>query len=152
MSKTPEQWLALGDDLPLELAKLFTPRPWAHNLVLHGSYDLARWVCKKCKQSFKMNEVKSANYTGSAGYDWCKGATEKPCSVPDPITIDWNTAMERFRAMRKTKYTIKAMHRIYRLETGVRATLDRTLLEWFLFTASKEALLIAAAIAEGEPK
>lgn len=124
--RTVEQWLSYGNDLPVELAKVFTPKPWAH--------EYQDWICIKCGR---------------------KSMTLKHffCPVSDPIDIkDWNTAMERFRKMPKTEYTIKVMHKIYRLETGMRATRDRTLFEWFLFTASTEALLIVAAMAMDRSK
>lgn len=94
MTRTPEQWLALPKaELDVALAEALREKPWKHNLVLHGSYDLSRWECRKCKLSFEMDEVKSAEYTGSDDYDWCEGATKKPCSVPDPIdSEDWNVA------------------------------------------------------------
>lgn len=126
MSMTVEQWLAQGDDLPVKLAEVFiSEEEWKHDFVRVGNVRSVVYVCRKCDKN-----------------QWPKTSN---CSVPDPIKIDLGTALERFRQMPKTKYTVKVMHKIYRLQTGVRATLGRTLLEWFLFNASAETLLIAAA-------
>ncbi len=74
---TIKQWLAYGDKLSVELAKVFTPKPWKHDIMgARLNTDGYAW-CKKCKL-------------------WIYFECDKPksCSVPDPITIDWNTAME----------------------------------------------------------
>ena len=133
--QTPEQWLALGDKLPGKLGEVFTPKEeWKHTRKTRGRRTHS---CLKCDKDLRTVR------------DFGK---HDPCSVPDPIKMDLGTALERFRQMPKTKQTIKVMQKIYRLETGERATLDRTLLEWFLFNASAETLLIAAAMAAERSK
>ena len=116
---TVNEWLALPDDkLGVALAKVLTPGPWKHDLVLHGSYSFTHWECRKCKQSFKTGQVKSANYTGSTGYDWCEGATKDPCPVPVPIDInDWNVAMGEYRKRGPQRVDIY-LHRLW--ETLIR--------------------------------
>ena len=128
--RTPEQWLAL-DDLPTELAKALTPGPWKHGWVLHQD-PVNNWSkCSKC----------DATMTGVGNN------LVLPCPVPDPIKIDWNTAMKWFRKAPKTDGTIKIMHKVYRWATGGRATLDLTVLAWLLEQADAKMLLIIAAMA-----
>ncbi len=67
--RTAEQWLAL-DDLPTELARVLTPGPYSHAIGHYG-----QWICVKCRTSFPDDKN-----------------IPKTCPVPDPITIDWNTA------------------------------------------------------------
>ncbi len=69
--KTAEQWLAL-DDLPTELAKVLTPGPWKHE-----TQNRQGGICHKCWKRPGFNIPRPGG---------------KFCSVPDPITIDWNTA------------------------------------------------------------
>ena len=80
--RTVQQWLAL-DDLPTELARVLTPGPWEHRNGGHGG----EIRCNKCF-------AKCDEQDNKCEYHF------KPCLVPDPITIDWNTAMEWFRKYR----------------------------------------------------
>ncbi len=70
--RTPEEWLALGDKLEIELGKMLTPGPWKHSLGRRGS------ICNRC------HNPKFGRINGKK--------TLLHCTVPDPITIDWNTA------------------------------------------------------------
>lgn len=96
-----EQWMALGDKLPVELARRFTPGPWKHEHHLaiskkefakygrgcatNNAYP--KWVCFKCSQ---VVELKSDRYEDRQLPT--AREIEDGCSVPDPIAIDWNTA------------------------------------------------------------
>lgn len=74
-----EQWLALGDELGVELAKVQAPGPWKHEPMKNSG------ICKKC---------------GARPVIWCEGKPfydNDSCEPPDPIVIDWNTAMEWYR-------------------------------------------------------
>ncbi len=75
--RTPEQWLALGDNLAAELAKVLTPGPWEHK-----SNELGDTI--RCNKCFAECDEDSSD----CAYHF------HPCLVPDPIVIDWNTAME----------------------------------------------------------
>ncbi len=69
--RTPAEWLALGDELGVELAKVFTPEPWGHDWF--DNLHLPR--CIKCQ------------------CDDTKGHPDH-CPAPDRIDIkDWNVAM-----------------------------------------------------------
>ena len=73
--RTVEEWLAYGDDLPLKLAEVFTLGPHSHDF--YGGKDEPSEKCLKCNLD--------------------EDTVECFCSVPDPITIDWSTAMKWFR-------------------------------------------------------
>ncbi len=86
--RTAEQWLA-EQDLPTELAKALTPGPWKHdiyNSFKHGS--LTRFFCTKCGNIIE--NVTGEYMSGVPGRTVYE--SDDPCPVPDPITIDWNTA------------------------------------------------------------
>ncbi len=70
--RTPEQWLGLGDEFGVELAKVLTPGPYSHAIGHYGE-----WICVKCRTTFPSDEN-----------------IPRTCPVPDPITIDWNMAMK----------------------------------------------------------
>ena len=123
--KTAQEWLAYGDDLPVKLAKVFTPGPHSHDF--YGGKDEPSEKCLKCNLD--------------------EDTVECFCSVPDPITIDWNVAMEWFRKAPKTQVTVIAMRSVYRFATGMRARLDYTVIRWFLEFAHPKHYLIAAAMA-----
>ena len=79
MNKTVEQWLALGDDLPVELARVFTPGPWKHDWDACGHN--AHNKCQKCGKAWaSSNNAIKRNFS---------------CPIPGPIDIkDWKVAME----------------------------------------------------------
>ena len=71
--RTAGEWLALGDELGPELAKMFTPEPWEHSWASNPNHRR----CSRCKGECNLI------------------ATPQFCSTPDPIdTKDWNVAME----------------------------------------------------------
>ena len=72
--RTATEWFEVYEagDLPVEAAKVWTPREWEHKVGHYGE-----WICVKCRKTFRSD--KNIPCT---------------CSVPDPIVIDWNTAME----------------------------------------------------------
>ncbi len=82
-----EEWLALDDDeLIRELSKM-QPKPWKHEryTIKHAPGFDAEYACIKCGFAYS---------PGPDGGYWEEGPD---CSVPDPLTIDWNTAMETYR-------------------------------------------------------
>ncbi len=115
-------------DLGTELAKVLTPGDeWKHDLLPeHPSAGMVS-CCSKCREVSPI----------------CG-----PCPVPDPITIDWNTAMEYrdigqkivdnlydvFLSL-KTEDFRHVQHRILGFET------------WFKFAVQPKHYLIAAALA-----
>ena len=82
--RTAKEWLALGDELAVKLAEVFMPGPWKHKrkTIKHGQGLMNTYECFKCGFAFS---------PGSDGGSWEEGPD---CPVPDPIVIDWNTAME----------------------------------------------------------
>ena len=75
--KTPEKWLALPDDkLATELGRAFTKGPWKHCLSQNDSAGVTIRCCSKCDKQWYVDDFPE----------------RKPCSVPDPIKLDWNTA------------------------------------------------------------
>ena len=80
--RTAQQWLALDDDeLIRELSKM-QPGPWKHDVeeIRRGSMPTPLKKCRKCGAFYPIRH--------------------SSCPVPDPITIDWNTAMEWQRKYR----------------------------------------------------
>jgi len=77
--KTVEQWLK-EKDLPTELGRVLAPGKhiWEESAMKVEGLCNLKYRCKKCF----MRVAESA-----------KAAHENDCRV-DPITIDWNTAME----------------------------------------------------------
>ena len=77
MNNTAETLLALSEDeLALEAAKVLTPGPYKHEPTKGSG------ICKRC---------------GVCPSIWCKGLAfydDNSCRPPDPITLDWNTAMK----------------------------------------------------------
>ncbi len=73
--RTAKEWLALGDELGVELVKVLTPGPWEHK-----SYELGDTI--RCSKCFAECDEDSSD----CAYHF------HPCLVPDPIVLDWNTA------------------------------------------------------------
>ncbi len=144
MMRTAEEWLAL-DDLRTELAKVLTPGKSKHYCRSHLRDAHWVYICDKCGREYDGREL---DEQGIYAKCWnIFSGIEHDCPVPDAITIDWNTAMEWFRKAPKTDGTIKIMHKVYRWATGIRATLDLTVLAWLLEQADAKMLLIIAAMA-----
>ena len=109
-ARTTEQWLGLDDKLAVELAKVFTPGPWKHDWEFFDKFDdienikiHAIYSCDKCGHTETLTTHRgllpfSNSLRRNARRKELKKRNDcKPCSVPDPITIDWNTAMEGYR-------------------------------------------------------
>ena len=125
--RTAEQWLAL-DDLPTELAKSLTlNRKSAHRMYARKFKTDTEtvWCCHKCEN------------------EWSTNQEGEPCSVPDPITIDWNTAMEWRDKVHAIRFD-DAMYVIYRAASH--ASVWRYS-DWLRRHAQPKHYLIAAAMA-----
>ncbi len=128
--RTPEQWLACGDDLPLELAKVLAPKPWKHSHVIDDD----------------------EKYCGKCGFS---DSQQQPyCSVPDPIKIDWNTAMkwrdEACCTATGLELVYQAMVDICEEEPIDYLTDDNGFDMWlFKIAQPKHYLIVAAMAAEG---
>ena len=125
--KTVQQWLDLPEDeRALEFAEVLTPGPRKHKWE--------KCVCTNCGKpdSSVMDKVQGICF-------------DKACSVPDPITIDWNTAMEWFRKQDRS-CSWDAMWRIFKESDYARAI---SMSSWLLHIAEPKYYLIAAAMAMG---
>ncbi len=137
MSETVQQWLGY-DDLPLELAKVFTPRPWKHDIrpILDPDY---RYGCKKC-------DAREQSYS--------RLAFTADCSVPGRIKIDWNTAIPMLRKvwneakdtmLVRDTYTIAAD--VWRMQYPDKECYSpQEIDQWLWRQASPEQQLIIAAL------
>ncbi len=128
---TPEQWLQLTDDkLALELVRVLTPGPWKHDAEIdrYGFGD-----CRKC--SDRLGQKRSPEH----------------CPVPDPITIDWNTAME-WRDKVQDGYLQLAMIEVWNCTQEpkrVAGKCEDGLVRWLTnLTQPKHYLIAAALVAE----
>ena len=61
----------LEPEQAIEAAKCFTEKPWPHRTGHYGE-----WLCVKCRKTFHRESDCTMSF----------------CPIPDPITIDWNTA------------------------------------------------------------
>ena len=131
MKRTAEQWLEIPDtELGGKLAETFFGLN--HDWVINK--DHAR-LCSKC----------------GVGY-----AVSFPC-VPDPIKIDWNTAMEwrdkiiDGRRLEELKGDILIqMHDIWELRAGYYGERDwrkMMFMWWALYAMPKDWLILAATLA-----
>ncbi len=135
--KTAAEWLALGDELPVELAKALTPGPWKHKAQFGFACDHHYCKCSKC------------------GEEWhSQDAPQTPCPVPDDIVLDWNTAME-WRDWITCKITPTVADEIF---CEISKIENRCFVygaepkKWWLWNAQPKHYLIAAALAEGAKK
>ena len=84
--KTVEQWFEVpGQDLPVKLAEVLTPETGIHQYakIKFSQPTIGiRYRCVRCKEQWDSKDLPHGSV---------------PCPVPDPITIDWNTAMEVYR-------------------------------------------------------
>ncbi len=129
MSRSATEWLALGDDLGLELAKVLTPGPWEHDWF--DNLHVPR--CIKCQ------------------CDDIKGHPEY-CTAPDPIdTTDRNAAVEMIRSLFVSPKQ-QAGFLTELVDVCDEAPIDYldcepSFMLWLLFIANARELWIAAAMA-----
>ncbi len=120
-NRTAAEWLQIPEDkLGVKLAEVLTPGPWKHGACMG---PVAK--CTKCGEVYWDN----GKFVG-------KG---KSCSVPDPITIDWNTAMAWFRKAKPLASVLRSL-------CGP-SWISET--NWMLTEAQPKHYLIAAAMEEG---
>lgn len=121
--KTAGQWLAIPDDkLPTAFGEVLTPGPWKHDADMdrYGFGD-----CKKCGD--RLGQKRSPEH----------------CPVPDPIKIDWETAMEWFRKSHECYGHLREIYFIICQEAVNRSTSPW----WMLYESQPKHYLIAAAMA-----
>ncbi len=89
----PNKWLAMTDEeLAVEAAKVLVPEPWKHDIKLKVGKDCVAFDhCLKCKKKTSPTAI------AQDSYEQYTRLRDFDCSVPDAITLDWNTAMEWFR-------------------------------------------------------
>lgn len=123
---TVEQWLAISEQvLPGKLAQALTPeKPGEHDWEYCDDKEWA-WTCLRCGAIFK---------------DECD--VDNDCPVPDPIKIDWNTAME----YRQGLYTA-VINEIWQQED-----MNFGMWKWWAIFAQPRHYLIAAAMATERAK
>lgn len=129
--RTAEQWMVLGDDLPTELAKVFTPKEeckhdWVDLILRMPGLCNLKYKCTRCT-------LHVAN------------KTEFGC-VPDPIKTDWNTAKEYQNKCNDNEF-LKNLRQVYRESVSDRTTKDVLLVGWIMFDAQPRHYLIADAMA-----
>ena len=128
--RTAEQWLTL-DDLPTELARVFTPGNGVHQykqIEFRQPTIGIRYKCVRCNKEWNSAELPHGFVA---------------CSVPNPITIDWNTAMEWRDKVHAIRWD-DAMYVIYRAASH--ASVWRYS-DWLRRHAQPKHYLIAAAMA-----
>ena len=130
--KTAQEWLAYGDDLPVKLAKVFTPGPHSHDF--YGGKDEPSEKCLKCNLD--------------------EDTVECFCSVPDPITIDWNEA--KYRQSQCDEYMFLAAAQQVRKVLFPEACTGLGWVRWWLTHLCKpedaKYVIIAAAMATERSK
>ncbi|KKL05243.1 hypothetical protein LCGC14_2608010 [marine sediment metagenome] len=135
--KTVQQWLDLPKDKrALELAKALTPEPWKHGNTGLGpegiTLEYPKSYCPKCHKEFADTADK---YEGS----------DLICSVPGPITIDWNTA-KYWQGKCDRDDWFGGMEQIYHERSDAYLGLQPY---WIMYDATASDYLIAAAMAMG---
>ena len=136
--KTVQEWLELPEDeRALEFGRVLTPEPWKHNNTGLGpegiTLEYPKSYCPKCHKEFADTA------------DKCEDS-DLYCSVPDPITIDWNTAKYwQGKCDRDSWYAI--MEEIY---YTIPDDICRCPWEWVIFDAQPKHYLIAAARLKGK--
>lgn len=106
-----------------EIRKLVVAKPWKHNL-------LSSHICPKCGIDFWNNAV----------------ALKTPCTVPDPIPLDFNLAMKMRDECDMKKFAVEfgsVMNTIL-LPTG--GDLHDRMLLGFMITAQPKHYIIAALL------
>ena len=138
--KTAAEWLGLGDTLAVELAKVLTPGPWKHKGKWFGVGRHHDWRCKACGKSIKYDSLdKNEQQKALIFFD-------EPCSVPDPIVIDWNTA-RRFKGQITDKVFDLALSKVMNAQLNNIGIGYYT--QYAIHNAHPRHYLIAAALAEG---
>ncbi len=125
-----EQWLKLPEqDLPVKLGEVLTPGPWEHIWV---KADDDRKQCRKC------------------GHDVDYDQLLPSCPVPDPITIDGNTATE-WRDRMLADYHDEFVEAMWQILLSMLDDTCTNSTQWLMEYAEPKHYLIAAAMAaEGE--
>ena len=156
--RTPEQWLGLPEqDLPTELAKALAPGPWKHgyqNWTRHSEHGLILHdrCCPKCGLCISVDIFRDR----TSPWMISVGPTKTPCSVPDPITIDYSTAIPMLRKVwneAKAKMLVRDTYAIaaevWRMQYPDKECYSpQEIDQWLWREASpKQQLIIAALIA-----
>ena len=128
--KTTDQWLALPDDkLALELGRVFTPGPWKHCLSQNDSAGVTIRCCSKCDKQWYVDEFPK----------------RKPCFFPNPIKLDWNTAMEWRDKIFAGRYSTEFATRLLEVfGGGIEGDID----ECFAKATCRDYLITAAMAVE----
>ena len=119
--KTVEQWLK-EKDLPTELGRVLEKGPYSHDF--YGGEVEPSETCLKCKLD--------------------EDTIECFCSVPDPITIDWNTAKYWQGQCKRTVDFDFEMETIF---MGLPNARELYFTRWYMHDALPKHYLIAAAMA-----
>ncbi len=148
-NRTAAEWLKIPkDELGVKLAEVLkvSKHNWLEPAVYHGPEDPLGFV-KKCQKCGHVYTIAEASI---------------PCPVPDPIKLDWNTAMEWFRKTatdyqeRLTGAVVEIF--LYEIDDGngnadrmvgllKKKQLEANAIAWFTFYAQPHHYLIAAAMA-----
>ncbi len=110
-------------------SKQLVPEPWKHGSYWNGSRMLQE--CPKCKK-----DLPFASEPAFASFP--------PCSVPDPITLDKNTAGELQGKCEMNAY-LEAMMAVYDADTR-----SWCFNKWLLFYAQPRHYFIATVLCLGE--
>ncbi len=142
--KTVQEWLDLPkDERALEFGRALRPgQPGKHNLAEVGKNNIedvrktgacyqSEWKCSRCKAFFPMG-VDDGRYGD--------------CSVPDPITIDQNTAKYWQGKCDRDKWYAMMEELYYAIPEDI----CRCPWEWVIFDAQPKHYLIAAARLKGK--
>ena len=89
------------EEQAIEAAKVFTPKPWKHKFRVPKT---AIESCRISRRCVKCDEVVVVS-------------EDSPCSVPDPIKIDWNNA-KRLQGECFEASVYDAIKEIFLLELG----------------------------------
>ena len=137
--RTTAEWLALGD-LPLEAAKVLVPKKeWKH-------LDAGGTHCPRCGQKIRQGHYNNPGLPTDM--------MKNPCSVPDPLTIDWNTAKYWQGKCGIRAFERKAVH-VMEAVTGKVLSTAEALQTIALMSRPEDArivMIIAAAMAEERRK
>ncbi len=143
--RTAKQWLALGDDLGLELAKVFTPGPWEHKRERNSEYRLE---CVKCNA-----KCVSGTWACSICEIHCPLFFD-PCTVPDPVdTEDWKLVIDYIRKTfvsdrQRSDFLTELVDMCDAAPVDYLGTNDDSdFMLWLLFITQPRKLWIAAALA-----
>ena len=130
MSRTAQQWLALGDVLGVELARILAPGPWRH--AIKPRFSDSQWACRRCRKIGAYEELDRSF-----------------CPIPDPIKIDWASAMEWRDKTPDAAFQI-AMLRVWDGIQDAKGGCIDAFARWAVNLTRPKDLLIAAAMAIGD--